>query len=48
VSFWDAMMLTTAHIAGARVVWSEDLKDGQSYDGLIVRNPLLTDAPTRP
>jgi predicted nucleic acid-binding protein len=47
VSFWDAMMLTAAHLAGARVVWSEDLNDGQSYDGLIVRNPLLTDAPTR-
>jgi predicted nucleic acid-binding protein len=48
VSFWDAMLLTTAHIAGARVVWSEDLNDGQSYDGLIVRNPLLADSPTRP
>jgi len=40
VSFWDAMILTTALRAGARTVWSEDLNDGQSYDGAIVRNPF--------
>jgi len=41
VSFWDAMILTTAILAGARTVWSEDLSDGQAYDGAIVRNPFL-------
>ena len=39
-SFWDAMILTAAIKAGAAVVWSEDLNDGQSYDGTTVRNPF--------
>lgn len=40
VSFWDAMILTAALRAGAGTVWSEDLNDGQSYDGTIIRNPF--------
>jgi predicted nucleic acid-binding protein len=40
VAFWDAMLLTTARQAGARVLWSEDLSDGQAYDGVVVRNPF--------
>jgi predicted nucleic acid-binding protein len=40
VSFWDAMILTAAERAGARVVWSEDLSHGQSYDGVAVKNPF--------
>src|SRR5690348_81877 len=41
VSFWDAMMLTMAIRAGAETVWSEDLNDGQRYDGAIMRNPFF-------
>jgi predicted nucleic acid-binding protein len=40
ISFWDAMVLTSAHSAGATLVWSEDLNDGQEFDGLVVRNPF--------
>jgi predicted nucleic acid-binding protein len=40
MSFWDAMILTAAERAGARVLWSEDLASGQAYDGVTVRNPL--------
>jgi predicted nucleic acid-binding protein len=40
VSFWDAMILTAAIRAGAATVWSEDLNDGQVYDGVVVRNPF--------
>lgn len=40
VSFWDAMLLTTARKAQAGVLWSEDLNDGQDYDGVVVRNPF--------
>jgi predicted nucleic acid-binding protein len=40
VSFWDAMLLTTAKKAEASVLWSEDLNDGQDYDGVVVRNPF--------
>ena len=35
VSFWDAMLLVPAKKAGAGVLWSEDLKDGE-----VVRNPF--------
>jgi predicted nucleic acid-binding protein len=44
VSFWDAMLLTTAKKAGAAVLWSEDLNDGQDYDGVVVRNPFRAPA----
>ena len=47
VSFWDAMLLVTATRAGASVLWSEDLNDGQSYDGIVVRNPFRV-PPARP
>jgi predicted nucleic acid-binding protein len=40
VSFWDAMILTTALRAEAGTVWSEDLNDGQAYDGAVVHNPF--------
>lgn len=40
ISFWDAMVLTTARLAGATVLWSEDLNAGQDYDGVVVRNPF--------
>jgi predicted nucleic acid-binding protein len=43
ISFWDAMILTAANRAGAATVWSEDLNDGQTYDGVTVRNPFVTD-----
>lgn len=40
VSFWDAMLLTTAAKVGAGVLWTEDLNDGQSYGTVTVRNPF--------
>ena len=42
VSFWDAMLLTAANKAGASVLWSEDLNDGQRYGGVMARNPFRT------
>ena len=42
LSFWDAMIMTAARRAGASVLWSEDLKNGESYDGVVVRNPFRT------
>ena len=38
--FWDAMIIISAERTGARVLWSEDLSHGQSYDGVTVENPL--------
>ncbi|MDO8673573.1 MAG: PIN domain-containing protein [Dehalococcoidia bacterium] len=40
ISFWDAMILVAARRSGAKILWSEDLNDGQEYGGVIVRNPF--------
>lgn len=40
LSFWDAMIVTTAIESGAGILWSEDLSNGARYDSLIVRNPF--------
>ena len=40
LSFWDAMILTSAHRLGCEVVWSEDLNAGQAYESMQVRNPF--------
>jgi predicted nucleic acid-binding protein len=40
ISFWDALVLQAAHAAGAVIVYSEDLSDGQVYGSVRVVNPL--------
>jgi predicted nucleic acid-binding protein len=40
VSFWDALVLQAANAAGADLVYSEDLSDGQVYGNVRVVNPL--------
>jgi len=40
VSFWDAMILTSARSLDCRVLYSEDLSAGQSYDDVLVVNPF--------
>jgi predicted nucleic acid-binding protein len=42
VSFWDAMILTSARSLGCRILYSEDLNAGQSYDGVVAVNPFET------
>ncbi len=42
LSFWDAMIITTAQRAGSLVLWSEDLASGQTFDGLTVKNPFTS------
>lgn len=41
LSFWDAMILTSAKAIGCATVWSEDLNAGQRYDSVQVVNPLI-------
>jgi predicted nucleic acid-binding protein len=41
ISFWDAMILQAAELAGAEVVYSEDLSAGQRYGDVRVVNPLV-------
>lgn len=40
ISFWDAMVVTSAILLGCRCIWSEDLNPGQLYDGVRVVNPF--------
>jgi predicted nucleic acid-binding protein len=39
-SFWDALIVATARLAGCRVLLTEDLKDEQDLGGLLVVNPF--------
>lgn len=40
ISFWDALVIQAAETAGAPVLYSEDLSDGQMYGTVRVVNPL--------
>jgi predicted nucleic acid-binding protein len=40
ISFWDALILAAAESAGAEVLFTEDLNDGQQYGEVLVRNPF--------
>ena len=47
-SFWDALIVAAADSGGAEVLYTEDLNDGQSYAGVIVRNPFRAQPPGDP
>ena len=40
ISYWDAAIIEAARALGCREVLSEDLSDGQDYDGVRVTNPF--------
>jgi predicted nucleic acid-binding protein len=40
--FWDSAILAAARALGCRIVWSEDLNDGQQYDDVRVQDPFRT------
>ena len=40
VSYWDAAIIEAARVLGCEQVLSEDLSNGQSYDGVTVVNPF--------
>ena len=40
-SYWDGAILAAAKRLGATTVFSEDLNDGQDYDGVKVINPFV-------
>ena len=40
VSFWDALIIVAAQKARCEILYTEDLNDGQSFDGLTVCNPF--------
>jgi predicted nucleic acid-binding protein len=40
LSFWDALIVSTAQLAGCRYLLTEDLQDGQDLGGVTVRDPF--------
>jgi predicted nucleic acid-binding protein len=40
LSIYDALIVAAALLAKCRIVYSEDLQDGQIIEGLTVRNPF--------
>ena len=44
--YWDSLIIATAAHEGCVEIASEDLNDGQSYNGVVVRNPFRTAAGT--
>ncbi len=40
LSFWDAMILRSAHRLGCTLVYSEDLNPGQTIGDVTIRNPF--------
>ncbi|MBN2054541.1 PIN domain-containing protein [bacterium] len=41
LNFWDALIVRSAVVLGASIIWSEDLNAGQEYEEIIVRNPFM-------
>jgi predicted nucleic acid-binding protein len=44
LSLWDAAIVEAARSASCAEVLTEDLQDGRSFDGVVVRNPLAAPA----
>jgi predicted nucleic acid-binding protein len=40
ISYWDAAIIAAAKRLGATTLYSEDLTDGQNFDGVKVVNPF--------
>jgi predicted nucleic acid-binding protein len=40
ISFWDALILAAARVAGATELVTEDLNHGQDFDGIRAVNPF--------
>ncbi len=40
ISYWDSLIVAAAQRAGCSKILSEDLNDGQEYNGVLVKNPF--------
>jgi len=41
LAVYDALIIAAASLAGCSVLYTEDLQHGQTFGGLVVRNPFL-------
>lgn len=46
VSFWDALVLEAARVAGAGRLVSEDMQHGRVIEGVLIVNPFLSEDPS--
>ena len=44
LSFWDALIVEAARVAGAATLMTEDLQHGRTFDGVQVENPFIAQA----
>jgi predicted nucleic acid-binding protein len=42
-SFWDSLIIASAIGGGAKTILSEDLADGQTIQGVTIKNPFIRD-----
>lgn len=42
LSWWDALVVSAAQVAGCAWLLTEDLQHGQAFDGVTVADPFLT------
>ena len=40
LSYWDSLIIAAAERASCKVIFSEDLNDGQTYGSVLVMNPF--------
>ena len=43
VSFFDAIVLASAHASGCNVIWTEDMNAGEVVNGVTISNPFAAD-----
>ncbi|HVF14671.1 MAG TPA: PIN domain-containing protein [Acidimicrobiales bacterium] len=48
LSFWDSLIVVSAHRSGARALLTEDLQEGRRFDDLVIVNPFRETAPDNP
>jgi predicted nucleic acid-binding protein len=46
ISWWDALIVAAAQAAGCAYLLSEDLQDGQRFDGVTIVDPFAHDVAT--
>ena len=44
VSFFDAIVLASAHASGCNVIWTEDMNAGEVVNGVRISNPFATES----
>lgn len=42
LAIWDALIVEAARCGGCQRILSEDLQNGQDFDGVMIENPFVT------